>query len=169
MTLSAFLVAQFETEFKSFAAAVEAVPEDQFETPLTAGGHGKLGHPAAWHALHIAEWTRLMLLTDRSPTYGHLGWEDQGWAQQLSAQPRLNTSAGRAAVVAELHAVFSAALDRLRTLTDDQLDATLTVAMPMGERPLLASYGTHLRHLAYHRGQVRLNVKHLNPPLAGSA
>lgn len=148
-SLQDFLVQQFETETKGFISALEAVPEDLFAHAPHDGGHR-----VAWHALHIAEWTRILVLQDLTASYGHLGWEDKEWAQKLQGPTRVTEQGGRTAVLVEVQAVFTEALRELRTLSVEALAGSAVT--PYDERPLFSNLGTQLRHIAYHRGQVKL-------------
>ena len=144
-----FLVQQYETELKAFTSALEAVPEDVFGKAPHDGGHS-----VAWHALHIAEWSRLLVLQDFTASYAHLGWEDRDWTKQLAGATRVREEAGKTAVLVEAQAVFSRVLEDLRDFSDEALAGSSRT--PFGERPLLGTLGTQLRHTAYHRGQIKL-------------
>ncbi|GGK37727.1 hypothetical protein GCM10008955_34530 [Deinococcus malanensis] len=148
--LAAFLAEQYSIELGAFRAALEAIPEQSFT--VAAGAQS-----AAWQALHIADWLRLGVLGDRSPTYGYLGWEDQAWAQALNVNPPLTEAAGRAAVLARLDEVITQVHTFLSTLSPADLQGTtFSPSAPNGERPRLQALGLHVRHVAYHRGQVAL-------------
>ncbi|AFZ66294.1 DinB family protein [Deinococcus peraridilitoris] len=153
-SLQDFLVQQFETETKAFVSALEAVPEDLFAHAPQGGGHS-----VAWHALHIAEWTRVLVLQDFTASYGHLGWEDKEWTQKLQGPTRVTEQGGKTAVLVEVQAVFAEALRELRSLSDGALAGSAVT--PFGERPLLPSLGGQLRHTAYHRGQIKLTALQL--------
>ncbi len=144
-----FLVQQYEAELKAFTSALENVPEDVFGKAPHDGGHS-----VAWHALHIAEWSRLLVLQDFTASYGHLGWEDRDWTRPLSGQTRVREDGGKTAVLVEVQAVFARTVEDLRDFGDETLSAPART--PFGERPLLGTLGTQLRHTAYHRGQIRL-------------
>ena len=152
--LTTFLADQYEAELIAFRASLDSVPEEQF-TVVT------LSHAPAWHALHIADWLRLVVLDDRTPNYHHLGWEDVAGVQKLGAQPAvLNEEAGKAAVLARLDEVGARTVAYLRGMTEDDLKGmTFSPSAPTGERPRLLALGMHLRHVGYHRGQVQLGKK----------
>lgn len=151
--LAVFLTEQYSIELGAFRAALEAIPEERFTDP--AGGHS-----AAWQALHITDWLRLGVLGDRSPTYGYLGWEDQAWVQALSVNPPLTEAAGKAAVLAAFDGVAEQVRTFLSTLSPADLQGTtFSPSAPARERPRLQALGLHLRHIAYHRGQVALLFK----------
>lgn len=152
--LTAFLTDQYEAELQAFRASLDSVPEEQF-------GVATLSHAPAWHALHIADWLRLVVLDDRTPNYHHLGWEDVAGVQKLGAQPAvLNEDAGKVAVLARLDEVGARAVAYLRGMTEDDLKGmTFSPSAPTGERPRLLALGMHLRHVGYHRGQVQLGKK----------
>lgn len=149
--IQTFLADQYEMELGQFRAVLGNVPEFEAE---------HLGHTAAWHAVHIAEWLRFFVLQDLSSSYAALGWEDSAWVGQYTGAPKVSVSAGRGAVMAELERVGSEVVTHLRGLRDDELNAVLvSPAAPGGTRPRLIGLGLHLRHVAYHRGQVRLAAK----------
>ncbi|GAA5514468.1 hypothetical protein Dcar01_03224 [Deinococcus carri] len=151
--LQDFLTEQYAAELNAFRAALNAVPDEHF----AAAG---VGHSPAWHALHIAEWLRLAVLGDRSATYAHLGWEDQPWVQALSGTPALSEDAGKDAVLAYLDDISGQVLTFLQNMSAEELQGTsFSPSAPGGERPRLQGIGLHLRHVAYHRGQVRLGMK----------
>ena len=154
--LGAFIAAQFEAELQLFRAALAAVPAEQF-------GVARLGHSAAWHALHIADWLRLTVLEDRTPDYHHLGWEDRDWVKTLDRAPApLDETAGKDAILARLDRMAGRAVAAIRAMTPaDLAGTTFAPSAPTGERPRLPSLGIHLRHIAYHRGQLRLVLKTL--------
>lgn len=148
-----FLAEQYGAELNAFRAALSAVAEERF-------GAGTVGHSPAWHALHIAEWLRLAVLNDRSPTYAHLGWEDQAWTRELGGTPAVNEHAGKDAALAYLDGVGEQVLAFLRGMSEaDMRGTSFSPSAPGGERPRLQGLGLHLRHIAYHRGQVRLGQK----------
>ncbi|WP_420596917.1 DinB family protein [Deinococcus sp.] len=152
-TIQEFLADQYQTELSAFRAALEAIPDEAFNT-------AKLGHSPAWHALHITEWLRLLLLLDKSATYSHLGWEDSAWTQPLTGTPKLTETAGEAEILAHLQDVGAQAVTAIRTFSDAELEGmAFSPSAPNGERPRLAALGLHLRHIAYHRGQVQLAKK----------
>lgn len=152
-TLQTFLANQYEIELSAFRAVLEGVPEGTFST-------ARLGHSPAWHALHIADWLRLTVMEDRTLTYNYLGWEDQDWAQNLSGVSPVREEANQSAILAHLGSVGAQAVAYLRGASDADLSGmAFSPSAPNGERPRLAALGLHLRHIAYHRGQVQLGKK----------
>lgn len=152
--LSEFLAEQYEAELQLFRASLDGVPEDAFSTAT-------LSHAPAWHALHVADWLRLVVLDDRTPNYHHLGWETVEGVKKLGLQPAvLNEDAGKAAVLARLDEVGAQAVAYLRGMTAADLKGmTFSPSAPSGERPRLLALGMHLRHVGYHRGQMQLIKK----------
>ena len=152
--LPVFLAEQYEAELTAFHASLASIPDEAF-------GVNTLSHSPAWHALHIADWLRLVVLDDRTPNYHHLGWEDNVRVQGLGTQPApIEESAGRAAVLARLDEIGGSALSYLRGMTEADLKGmTFSPSAPTGERPRLLALGLHLRHIGYHRGQVQLLKK----------
>lgn len=153
--LSDFLAEQYKLELGAFRSVLDAISEENFAVATGA-------QSAAWQALHIADWLRLGVLGDRSPTYGYLGWEDQAWAQALNVNPPLTEAAGRVAVLARLDEVAAQVHTFLSTLSEvDLKGTTFSPSAPNGERPRLQALGLHVRHVAYHRGQLALLRKEL--------
>jgi hypothetical protein len=153
-SLQHFLAEQYAAECQAFRAVLDAVPAEAF---ATAG----LGHSPAWHALHIAEWVRLTVLQDRTPNYHFLGWEDKPWVVPMGTEAApLAESADKAAILAHLDGTGAKAVAYLVAASDaDMQGMTFSPSAPTGERPRLAALGLHLRHIAYHRGQVALSRK----------
>ena len=152
--LTTFLAEQYAAELQLFRASLDAVPDEQFNVAA-------LSHSPAWHALHIADWLRLVVLNDRTPNYHHLVWETVEGIQKLGLQPAvLNEDAGKAAVLARLDEVGAQAVAFLTAMTPDDLNGmTFSPSAPSGERPRLLALGMHLRHVGYHRGQLQLAQK----------
>jgi DinB superfamily len=152
--LKTFLAEQYELEIQAFRAALDPVPEAEFALR-------KLGHAPAWHALHICDWLRLTVLQDRTPNYHHLGWEDKPWVKAMGTESAtLSEDAGKAAILARLDEIAAQVAVYLRGMTEQDLKGmTFSPSAPTGERPRLVALGMHLRHLAYHRGQVQLGKK----------
>ncbi|GHF55772.1 hypothetical protein HNQ07_003310 [Deinococcus metalli] len=149
-----FLAAAYEQELTMFRAGLDAVPDAEFQTP-------RLGHSAAWHALHISEWLRFFAFQDFSATYAHLGWESAPWMEELRGTPNANETNGKAIVLGELDRVGAKVVAHIRALTDEQLgDMLRAPAAPTGVRERLTGLGMQLRHVAYHRGQLQMAKKH---------
>ncbi|WP_102125625.1 DinB family protein [Deinococcus planocerae] len=151
--LKQFLIEQYGAELGAFRAALESIPAEGF-------GTATVGHSPAWHALHVAEWLRLAVLNDRSPSYAHLGWEDREWVGTLSGEPAHRESAGKAVILAHLDEVTERVLSFIHNLNAADLQApSFSPSAPGGQRPRLQGIGMHLRHVAYHRGQIQLGKK----------
>lgn len=153
-SLQHFLAEQYTAELQAFRAVLDAVPAEAFAA-------ANLGHSPAWHALHISEWVRLTVRQDRTPNYHHLGWEDKPWVGPMGTQAApLNEHADKAAILAQLDEIGAAAVAYLAAASDaDLAGMTFSPSAPTGERPRLAALGLHVRHIAYHRGQVALSRK----------
>ena len=154
LTVQSYLAAQYRAELEMFTAALDALPDDAFTTPL-------LSHSAAWHTLHVADWLRLMVLDDQTPDYHYLGWEDNTRVQALGTQPApLEEDAPRAEIMARLEDIGARAAAWLDTAQDSDLDGEVfSAATASGTRPRVTALGMQLRHVAYHRGQVQLGKK----------
>lgn len=152
--LTLFLAEQYEAELKLFRTSLDEIPEEAFDTAT-------LSHAPAWHALHVADWLRLVVLNDRTPDYHHLGWETVEGIRKLALQPApMNEDAGKAAVLARLDEIGTRAVAYLHGMSEGDLSGmTFSPSAPSGERPRLLALGMHLRHVGYHRGQVQLLKK----------
>lgn len=155
--VTAYLAEQFRSELDLFRAALEQAPGDAFHTP-------RLGHSPAWHALHIAEWLRLMVLDDRTPNYHHLGWEDNARVQALGTQPApVRETDPREQILAALEQTGAQVVAWLEQAGDTALDGEVfSAATPGGTRPRRLAFGMQLRHIGYHRGQLNLLLKSLS-------
>ncbi|KQR15712.1 DinB family protein [Deinococcus sp. Leaf326] len=155
MTLGDYLAGEYRSELELFRAALDSVPDEQFRAAT-------LSHSPAWHALHIADWLRLMVLDDRAASdYHYLGWEDSERVQALGTQPApLEDTAPKGEVLARLDAVGARVSAFLAHKTEAELGGEVfSAATPSGTRPRLSALGLQLRHVAYHRGQVQLGKK----------
>ncbi|GGK96571.1 DinB family protein [Deinococcus radiotolerans] len=152
--VTAYLAEQFCSELELFRAALEQAPGDAFHTP-------RMGHSPAWHALHIAEWLRLMVLDDRTPNYHHLGWEDNARVQALGTQPApVGESDPKGRILAALDDTGTQVVAWLEQADDSALDGEVfSAATPSGTRPRRLALGMQLRHVGYHRGQLNLLLK----------
>lgn len=154
MGLQEFLADNYRTELAAYRAVLDGIPEDAF-------GVDRLGHSPAWHALHIADWLRLTVLGDRTANYHYLGWEDKAWAQAMKTDAApVQEDASKADILARLDGIGEQAVAYLQNASDADMEGmTFSPSAPNGERPRLAAVGLHLRHVAYHRGQVVLGQK----------
>ena len=153
-SVQTFLADSFELELSMFRAALDAVPGAEFQNP-------RLGHSAAWHALHISEWLRFFVLQDFSASYAHLGWEDAPWMAEFRGAPTVAETEGKVMILAELARVEALIVPHIYELQDEHLGEMLRApAAPTGERERLTGLGMQLRHIAYHRGQVQQAKKH---------
>ncbi|PYE55924.1 DinB family protein [Deinococcus yavapaiensis] len=153
------LLEQFKTEATAFVKALDGIDDEVFETAPSGGGHSP-----AWHALHIAEWTRL-LLSDLAGepaggTFGFLGWEDQAWVKKLTGPTEATEQDGKPIVMYVLNRTFSQIGVALSALASDRFTPDAKLRTPIGERPLIASVTGTVRHIAYHRGQVKIGQVH---------
>lgn len=153
-TVQAFLAGAYEQELAALRAALDAVPDSEFAVP-------RLGHSPAWHALHIAEWLRLMVLDDRTPNYHHLGWEDNARVQALGTQPApVRETDPREQILAALEQTGAQVVAWLEQAGDTALNGEVfSAATPGGTRPRRLAFGMQLRHVGYHRGQLNLLLK----------
>ncbi|KQR15711.1 DinB family protein [Deinococcus sp. Leaf326] len=148
-----FLADALDAEFTVFLAALDRVPAAQFSQPAYTA------HSAAWHALHIADWTRATIrpgLSDAAPalTYGYLGSEAEAWAQAVTGPIVAHETDPRDTVPTAVAAVFRGAVRAVRDAPPERFDPDATFQVLHRLRPVRGSLSSHLRHTAYHRGQV---------------
>jgi uncharacterized damage-inducible protein DinB len=157
MTITELLVDQMARCSKAFLKALDEYPEHQFSLEPTAGGHS-----AAWHALHIADWTRVLvpanlenLATDAR--FGYLGWESADFSKNVFGDsPAMHTDP-KATVLDYLRSELERAASDVQNAQEAQLESKIIV--PMGERKVLANIQGQIQHVPYHYGQVRLIAK----------
>jgi uncharacterized damage-inducible protein DinB len=159
MTITALLAEQMSRHAKTFLKALEEFPEAQFHTDLPAGGHS-----AAWHALHIADWTRILVpagLVDvpGDARFSYLGWEDAAFAQKNLGDSPAMLSSSKPEILEYLGVELERATRDVTAMDDTRLEERIVV--PMGERVVKAILLTQIGHVPYHYGQMRMNLKQL--------
>ena len=161
MDFQRFVTEQFESNNRIFLRALENTPEAHFHRAPRGGGHS-----CAWHALHIAEWTRLLLPAgledfDGSARFAYLGWEDATFAKAVFGEPEVRDDAPKNVILEHL----AAELERGTRLVAEADAARLTndakLKTPMGERGVLTLLTIQVRHVPYHTGQARVSAVQL--------
>jgi uncharacterized damage-inducible protein DinB len=159
MTITELLVEQLTRGSKTFLKTLDEFPEEQFHLELPAGGHS-----AAWHALHVADWTRAVVpanLESLDPTarFAYLGWEDKPFAQNIFGDsPAMHTDP-KARILEYLRSELERASSDVQQADAARLENK--IVGPIGERVVLSSIQTQIQHVPYHYGQVRLSAKQL--------
>jgi uncharacterized damage-inducible protein DinB len=157
MTVIELLVDQMTRGSKAFLKALDEFPEDHFQIEPTAGGHS-----AAWHALHVADWTRVLVPAklenlEANARFTYLGWESADFAKNVFGDsPAMHTDS-KARILEYLRGELERAGSDVQNATEAQLEAKIIV--PMGERKILANIQGQIQHVPYHYGQVRLTAK----------
>lgn len=159
MSETALIAEQLSRHSKTFLKALEDFPEAQFHTDLPAGGHS-----AAWHALHVADWTRILVpagLTsvDANARFSSLGWEDTEFVQRVHGESPANLSDPKALILEYVKTELERSAREVQSATQEQLMAKIQV--PMGERIVRALLLTQIGHVPYHYGQIKLNARQL--------
>ncbi len=153
MNLNDFLLDFVQSEYKMFHDILNSIPAAEFSTDNPNGGHS-----AAWHALHITDWTRFMGMGDRTPaSFGYFGWENADWAQPFLGPKTIAESASKAEILARLDQAQAEFLAFISKLSEAELSAPYLT--PFGEVTRAAGIARQVRHVAVHRGQMRLNVR----------
>lgn len=141
-------------EFRAFEELLQSCPAEQVaERP-------SYGHTVAWHALHIMDWTRCMIqpgLNGVNPalTYGHLGVEDQPWAQAVTGPTLAQEQDRKEVILAAVQMTFAQALAAIQSAPDERFSSDAVWGAIKKPRPVLESLMYHATHTAYHRGQAR--------------
>ncbi|MBZ9752047.1 DinB family protein [Deinococcus sp. HMF7604] len=146
-----------DAEFTAFMAALGNCPAQQFNTALT-------GHSPAWHALHIMDWTRATIqpgLSGLNPshTLSYLGFEQASWVQAVYGPSLASEPDTSATILNALHSVFDAAPNALHHAPAERFSDEASQPALKKPRGVVDSLSYHLRHTAYHRGQVALVLK----------
>ncbi len=159
MDAKTVLVEQMTRASKVFLKSLEEFPETTFHSDLPSGGNS-----AAWNALHLADWAQILVpskLEDVDPNlkFAYLGWEESDFAKAVYELGNVTVQSSKAEIIAHTKAHLERAIADLTAADAARLEAT--VLTPMGERKLLAIIMTHVAHIPYHYGQVKLNGKQL--------
>lgn len=154
MDAKTVLIDQLKNHSQAFLKGLEGVPEELFDLEPLAGGHS-----VAWHALHIADWQRILVpvglqSVDPDARFAYLGWEDRDWSKAvLGLSPAAHTDP-KARVLDYLSAELERGPKDIQDASDDQLQARIIT--PMGERVVWTMLTGQVRHIAYHWGQAML-------------
>lgn len=155
----ALIAEQLSRTSKMFLKTLEEFPQATFFTDLPSGGHS-----AAWHALHIADWTQILVPADfqsipASLRLGHLGWEDAAWIAGATGPSPANLTDSKSQILEYLRRELERGVETVKTGAADRLEARITT--PMGERVVRTLLLTQVGHVPYHYGQVKMNSKQL--------
>ena len=156
----ALIAEQMTRVNKTLLKGLEGFSETAFFTDLSSGGHS-----AAWHALHIADWTQILVPAgfDSIPQglrLGHLGWEDAAWIADATGPSPVNLTDTKAAILEYLRRELERGVETVKSGSADRLEAK--IGTPMGERVVRNLLLTQLGHVPYHYGQVKMNAKQLS-------
>ncbi|GGK37732.1 hypothetical protein GCM10008955_34540 [Deinococcus malanensis] len=151
--LQSFLSTALDAEFRAFGNALHAVPATVF------GRAAAYGHSAAWYALHIMDWTRCVIqpgLGGVNPalTYGYLGFEEADWVRRVTGPTLAAEDDTKDQILTALDQVFTQALKAVCTASAERFTSEALWATLKRPRPVLEGLTSHLRHTAYHRGQI---------------
>lgn len=153
--VQSFIASGLEAEFRAFLEQLEACATEQFSTQPAQG------HSVAWHALHVMDWTRCVIqpgLQGVNPAlaYGYLGFEQEAWVQAVYGPTLAHEQDSKEKILAALRSVFEEALSAVRTAPAERFSTTALWTTLKQPRPVLDGLTYHLRHAAYHRGQVQM-------------
>ncbi len=159
MDAKTVLVEQLTRAAKVFLKTLAEFPEDKFHTDLPSGGNS-----VAWNALHIADWAQILVPAklenvDTSLKFAYLGWEEADFAKAVFGLGAVNLKSSQAEIIAYTKQQLERAATDLAQADTARLEEM--VLTPMGERKLLNIIMTHVAHVPYHYGQIKLNGKQL--------
>lgn len=160
--VQSFIASGLEAEFGAFLTQLETCAPEQF------GAQPGQGHSVAWHALHVMDWTRCVIQpglqgVNLALTYGYLGFEQEAWTQAVYGPTLAHEQNGKEEILAALRGVFGEALAAVQTAPAERFSTTALWTTLKKPRPVLDGLTYHLRHVAYHRGQVQMVVAAMKP------
>ncbi len=159
MDAKTLLVEQMTRTSKVFLKTLEEFPEEKFFADLPSGGNS-----VAWNALHLADWAQILVpakleSVDTALKFAYLGWEEADFAKAVYGLGSVSLNSSKAEIIAHTKLHFDRAAADLAAADAARLEAS--VQTPMGERKLLAIIMTHVAHVPYHYGQIKLSGKQL--------
>ncbi len=154
MDAQTFAANQLENHAKSFLKALNETPEEHFFSDPPAGGHS-----VAWHALHTADWNRVLVspkLEGVNPEtrFAYLGWENQPWSMAVFGTSPVSITDSKAKILEFVTQEFERAVQDIRDASPNQLE--VKVPTPTGEREVMTMIVGQIRHMAYHWGQAKM-------------
>ena len=149
----ALIAEQMTRVNKMFLKGLEEFSETKFFTDLPSGGHS-----AAWHALHIADWTQILVpagldSTPSSLRLGHLGWEDAAWIADATGPSPVNLTDTKNVILEYLQRELERGVETVKSGAADRLE--VRISTPMGERVVRTLLLTQMGHVPYHTGRSR--------------
>jgi hypothetical protein len=154
MDAKTLLADQLQIHAKAFLKGLTDTPEEIFAITPPAGGHS-----VAWHALHIADWQRILISpglkgVQAGETFAHLGWEESDFARSVFGASPASESDPKDHILEHVRAELERGVQDIMVASDDQLHSR--VQTPMGERVVLSMIQTQIRHIPYHWGQAMM-------------
>jgi DinB superfamily len=154
MDAQTFAANQLENHAKSFLKALNETPEEHFFTDPPAGGHS-----VAWHALHTADWNRVLVSpklegVNASERFAYLGWEDKPWQLAVFGESPASLTDSKAKILEFVTHEFERGVQAIRDAKPAQLE--VKVPTPTGEREVMSMIVGQIRHMAYHWGQAKM-------------
>ncbi len=154
MDAQTFAANQLENHAKSFLKALTETPEEHFFSDPPAGGHS-----VAWHALHTADWNRILISprlegVKTTERFAYLGWEDKPWQLAVFGESPVSLTDSKAKILEFVSAEFERGVKDLRDASPSQLEQK--VPTPTGEREVMGMIVGQIRHVAYHWGQAKM-------------
>ncbi len=160
MDVKTLLAEQLQNHNKAFLKGLTDTPEELFVITPPAGGHS-----VAWHALHIADWQRILISpglngVQAAETFAYLGWEESDFARSVFGASPASESDPKDRILEHLRSELERGVRDVMAANDEELHAK--VQTPMGERVVLSMIQTQIRHIPYHWGQVMMTKLQLS-------
>jgi hypothetical protein len=154
MDAQTFAANQLENHAKSFLKTLFETPEEHFFSDPPAGGHS-----VAWHALHTADWNRVLVSiklegVKATERFAYLGWEDKPWQLAVFGESPVSLTDSKAKILEFVTQEFERGVQAVRDANPSQLEAK--VPTPTGEREVMSMIVGQIRHIAYHWGQAKM-------------
>jgi DinB superfamily len=154
MDAQTFAANQLENHAKAFLKALNDTPEEHFHLEPAAGGHS-----VAWHALHTADWNRILVSpklegVETTQRFAYLGWEDKPWQLAVFGESPVSVNDSKAKILEFVTQEFERGVQAVRDAKPAQLEAK--VPTPTGEREVMTMIVGQIRHVAYHWGQAKM-------------
>ncbi len=154
MDAQTFAANQLENHAKSFLKALTETPEEHFFSNPPAGGHS-----VAWHALHTADWNRVLVSpklegVSIDTRFAYLGWEDKPWQLAVFGEGPVSLTDSKAKILEFVTQEFERGVQAIRDVNPSQLE--VKVPTPTGEREVMSMIIGQIRHMAYHWGQAKM-------------
>ncbi|AFZ66295.1 DinB family protein [Deinococcus peraridilitoris] len=123
------------------------------------------GHSIAWHVLHIVDWSRCVVqpgLNGVNPAlrYAYLGFEDAEFTKSVFGPSVACITDPQDVIVNALNTVSTDTLRFIEEAPAERFSPHATWPTLTRPRAVIDGLLYHVRHTAYHRGQMQFALKH---------